>query len=176
MNFKEKLVHEIKALGLSTLYFAVWVATIVLLKKLMLAQYGIHFRALGLALVWTLLLAKVVLLMEQVPVEAWIRKQPVVVPVILRTFMYALGVLVVLTIEKAFEARHEYGSFARALARIYQHPEYPRVLANTICLGWALLGYNVLSVLRRRFGKNWLIRLFFERPEGHQKETAQNEA
>ena len=176
MSFKEKLVHEVKALGLSTLYFAVWVATIVILKKLILAQYGIHFRALAVALVWTILLAKVVLLLDEIPVEAWVRRQPMVVPVILRTFMYALGVLVALTIEKAFETRHEFGSFARALTGIYRHPEYTRVWANTVCLGWALLGYNVLSALRRRFGEKWLIRLFFARPAGQREETTQNEA
>lgn len=166
MSFKEKLVHEFKSLGLITLYFAVWVCMIVVLKKLVLAQYGIHFSALGLAVVGVLLLAKVVLLMEDIPVEAWVRNQPAVVPVILRTVMYALGVFVVLTIEKAFDARHEYGGFTRALTRIYQHPEYPHVLFNTICLAWALLGFNVLSVLRRHFGKKGLSRLFFSRPSG----------
>jgi hypothetical protein len=70
----------------------------------------------------------------------------------------------VLTIEKAFEARHEYGGFARAVTHVYQHPEYPRVLFNTICVGLSLLVYNIFSVLRRHFGKNGLSKLFFGRP------------
>lgn len=176
MNAKEKLVHELKALGFITLYFALWVGSILLLKKLMLAQYGIHFSALALALVGTILLAKVVLVMEHIPLGAWVQNRPPVVSVIVRTVLYALGVLVTLSIERAFEARHEYGSFARALAQVYEHPRYSRVLANTICLGWALLGFNILSVLRQHFGKSWLSRLFFTRPEGHQKEAAQHEA
>jgi len=176
MSFKEKLVHESKALGLITLYFAVWVGMILLLKKLILAQYGIQFSALALALVGTVLLAKVVLLMEHIPMGAWVRNQPPVVPVVLRTLIYALGVLVVLSLERAFEARHKYGSFGRALVEVYQHPEYSRVLFNTICLAWALLGFNILSVLRRHFGKNGLRRLFFTRPEGHREEITRNEA
>ena len=176
MSFKEKFVHELKALWLMTLYFGIWVCSILLLKKLLLAQYGIHFSALALALIGTILLAKVVLFMEYIPVEAWVPNQPLVVPVLLRTLIYALGVWVVLPIEKAFEARHEYGSFARALARIYQHPDYPRVLANTLCFLWALLGFNVLSVLRRRLGKSGLLQIFFSSPERHREESAQNEA
>jgi hypothetical protein len=113
--------------------------------------------------------------MEHIPVEAWVRKHPPVVPVILRTLIYTLGVLVVLTIEKAFEARHEYGSLARALTRIYQHPDYPRVVFNTICVALAILCFNILSVLRRHFGKNGLHRLFFTPPEQHREESAQNE-
>ncbi|HEY1787052.1 MAG TPA: hypothetical protein VGJ73_02800 [Verrucomicrobiae bacterium] len=176
MSLKGKLVHELKMLGLITLYFAAWVGMILLLKKLLLAQYGIHFSGLALALIGTVLLAKVVLLMEHIPVGAWIRNQPAVVPVILRTFIYALGVLLALTIEKAFEERHQYGSFARALTQVCQHPEYPRVLFNTICVGLALLGFNILSVLRQHFGKKGLSRLFFARPEGQQEEAARTEA
>ncbi len=176
MSIKEKLVHELKWLGIITLYFAMWIGSILLVKKLMLAQYGIHFSALALALIGTILLAKVVLLMEYIPVEAWVPNQPAIVPVLLRTLLYALGVLVVLTIEKAFEARHEYGSFARALVRIYEHPEYSRVLANTICLGWALLGFNILSVVRRHLGKNGLRQMFFTRPESRGEEIVRNEA
>ena len=176
-SFKEKLVHELKEVGLITLYFGAWLFMVLFLKKLLLAQYGIHFSMLALVLIGSVLLAKVVLLMEYIPVEAWVRNKPVVVATILRTIMYALGIFVALTIERAFEARHEYGSFARALTRIYHHPEYPRVLFNTICLGWALLGFNILSVLRRHFGKRGLSRLFFTRPAREDREkAAQNEA
>lgn len=166
MISREKLSHELKALALITLYFAVWFGLVMLLKKLLLAQYDIQFNGLALALLGAVLLAKVVLLMEHVPVEAWVPNHPAVVAVVFRTLIYFLGVLVVLTMEKAFEARHEYGGFARALTRVYQHPEYPRVWFNTICVGLALLGFNIFSVLRRHFGKNGLSRLFFARREG----------
>lgn len=175
MSVKEKLVRELKDLGLITLYFALWIGVIMLLKKLLLAQYGIQFSALALALVGTLLLAKVVLIMEHIPMGTWVGRQPAIVPVLLRTLLYALGVLIVLSLERAFEARHKYGSFARALAEVYQHPEYSRVLFNTICLTLALLGYNILSVLRQHFGKKGLRTLFFKRPESRSEEIAQYE-
>jgi len=176
MTTKDKLVREVKALGSITLYFGVWVGIILLLKKLLLAQYGIHFGALALALVGTLLLAKVVLLLEHIPIGTWLRNQPPVVPVILRTIIYVLGVFVVLAAERAFEARHEYGSFGRALIGIFQHADYPRVLFNTICVGLALLSFNILSVLREHFGKDGLRRIFFTRPAERQEETGRNEA
>jgi hypothetical protein len=169
MNSREKLRHELKALAFITLYFAVWFGLVILLKKLLLAQYDIQFNGMALALLGAVLLAKVVLLMEHVPVEAWVPHHPAAVAVVLRTLMYGLGVLLALTIEKAFEARHEYGGFAPALIRVYQHPEYPHVLFNTICVGLALLGFNIFSVLRRHFGKNGLGRLFFGRPQKEQK-------
>jgi hypothetical protein len=165
MSSHEKLRHELKAMALITFYFAVWFGVVMFLKKLLLAQYDIQFNGMALALLGAVLLAKVVLLMEHFPVESWVPNHPAAVAVVLRTFIYGLGVLVVLTIEKAFEARHEYGSFGHALTRVYQHPEYPRVLFNTICVVLALLGYNIFSVLHRHFGKNGLGKLFFGRPE-----------
>jgi hypothetical protein len=166
MSSWEKLRHELIALGYITLYFAVWFGVVMFLKKLLLEQYDIKFNGLALALLGAVLLAKVVLLMEHFPVESWVPNHPAIVAVVLRTFIYFLGVLVALTIEKAFEARHEYGGFARALTRVYQHPEYPRVLFNTICVALSLFVFNIFSVLRRHLGKNGLGRLFFGRPDG----------
>jgi hypothetical protein len=160
MNSREKLRHELKALASITLYFAVWFGLVMLLKKLLLAQYDIQFNGMALALLGAVLLAKVVLLMEHVPVDAWVPNHPAAVAVMLRTLLYGLGLFLALTIEKAFEARHEYGDFARVLTRVYQHPEYPHVLFNTICVGLAILAFNIFSVLRRHFGENGLRRLF----------------
>ncbi|HTR42272.1 MAG TPA: hypothetical protein VMH87_11715 [Pseudomonadales bacterium] len=164
MGAHEKLRHELKALAGITLYFAIWFGVVMLLKKLLLAQYDIEFNGLALVLLGAILLAKVVLLMEYFPVESWVPNHPAMVAVLLRTFIYGIGVLVALTLEKAFEARHEYGGFGRAMLRVYQHPEYPRVLFNTICVMLALLYYNIFSVLRRHLGKNGLGKLFFGRP------------
>jgi len=54
----------------------------------------------------------------------------------------------------------DYGGFARGLTRVHQHPEYPRVLFNTICAGLALLVFNIFSALRRHPGKYGLGRCF----------------
>jgi hypothetical protein len=163
MSAREKLRHELKAMAYITLYFAVSFGLVILLKKLLLEQYDIQFNGLALALLGALVLAKVVLLMEHVPVESWVPHHPAMVAVILRTFLYFLGVLAALTLEKAFEARHEYGGFVHAICRVYQHPEYPHVLFNTICVGLALLFFNIFSVLRQHLGKNGMKQLFFAR-------------
>jgi hypothetical protein len=78
----------------------------------------------------------------------------------LRTALYALGLLVVLLLEKAFDGRHEHGGFIPSLLAVFQHAEVHHVWANTICLSGALLGYNVLSLIRRRLGEGGLFRMF----------------
>jgi hypothetical protein len=170
MDLGQKLKDEIKKVALATLYFATWIGVLIILKELALAEYGIEFRGLSLALVGALVLAKVVLVLEHVPLGAWIRARPAWVDVIIRTVLYALGVVIVLLLEKAFDGRHEYGGFIPSLISVFQHAEIHHVWINTISLSGALLGYNALSVVRRHLGEGGLIRLFLsplpEKPRG----------
>jgi hypothetical protein len=165
VSLQEKLKHEARSLSLAALYFGVWVFAFVFVKQLVLAEYKIAFRGLSRALVGTLILSKVVLVLEHVPLGGWVRSRPAWVDVVLRTALYAFGVLVVLVLEKALEGRHEHGGFGASLAAVIRHANAPHVWANTICLSGALLGYNVLTVIRRHLGEGALLRLFFSSKE-----------
>jgi hypothetical protein len=160
MSAREKLVHELMALVQAMLYFTVWLGGLVVLKKLVLDEYRIEFQGLSVALVGALVLSKVVLILENVSLGEWVRKQPAWIEVLLRTGLYSAGVFVVLLVEKAFEGRHEYGGFFPSLTSLFQHADINHVVINTICLGGALLGFNVLWVVRRHLGEGGLIRLF----------------
>lgn len=146
-------------MALAAFYFAIWIGVLVLLKELILAEYQIKFHGLSLALVGTLVLAKVVLVLEHVPLGTWIRSRPALVGVILRTVLYSLGVFIVLLLEKAFEGRHEYGGLGPSMIAVFQHADVHHVWANTICLSGALLGYNVLAVVRRHLGEGGLLQM-----------------
>ena len=67
MSLPAKLRDEIRSLGLTTLFFGVWFFVLLLLKWLVLAEYRIEFHSLSMALVGALIVAKVVLVLENVP-------------------------------------------------------------------------------------------------------------
>jgi len=160
VTLQQKLKDEIKAVAVTTLYFATWLGCLVLLKKFILAEYQIAFHGLSVALIGALVLAKVVLVLEHVSLGTWVRTHTALIDVVLRTVLYAFGVFVVLVLERAFEGRHEYGGFGSSMMALFRHAQDHHVWANTICLTSALLGYNVLSVIRRHLGEGGLIRLF----------------
>jgi len=160
MSAHPRLKQELKAVGMTTLYFGIWLGGLVALKRLLLAEYHIKFHGLSVALVGSLVIAKVVLLLEHVPLGSWIRRRPVLLEILVRTTMYAVGVLAVLLLEKAFEARHEYGGFGRSLTQVFHHRDIDHVWVNTICLAAALLGFNALAIMRRHLGPHGLTRLF----------------
>jgi hypothetical protein len=164
MSFLQRALKEIEAIGLLTFYFAVWFGMMLFVKRLVLAQYEIEFRGVSFALVGALVVAKVVIVMEHVSLGQWVRQRPVAVDLVLRTLLYTLGVLIVLLLEKAFEARHEAGGLGGALVKIFQHRDIHHVLAVTICVGGSFVGFNVISILRRHYGEAELRRLFLATP------------
>ena len=160
MSFTQKLKHEIKTVGLVTLYFGCWLAILLLIKQLVLAEYQIEFRGMTNALVGALILAKVVIVLEHVPLGSWVRRQPAWIDVILRTALYASGVVVVLVLEKGLEGRHEYGGFVQSISTIWAHEDIHHLWVNVVVITSVLLIYNMFSVVRSHLGDGELLRIF----------------
>jgi hypothetical protein len=167
MSVTQKLKREIVALAFLTFYFGCWLGVFVLIKHLLLAEYQIAAYGLSVALVGTLVLAKVVLVLEYVPLGRWIQDKPAWVDVVLRTALYAICVFLILLIEHTFEGRHEYGGFGPSLTTLFRHADINHVWLNIICLTGTLLSYNMFSVVRKRLGKGVLLQMFLTPlPEG----------
>ena len=173
MELKQRIVHELKVVGIATLYFGSWLAVLVLIKQLILAEYQIEFYGLSKAVLGALILAKVVIVLEHVSLGDWVRRQPAWVGVTLRTILYALGVLLVILLEKGIEGRHEYDGFIPALRGLFGQTEIYHVWANVIVISGALLVYNLLAVLRLHLGEGGLLQLLtspIPQDELHRKE------
>ncbi len=162
MPTMEKLKHEVNAMVVLMAYFGLWLGALVLVKYLVLAEYRIAFTGFSVALVGALILSKVVLVLEHVPLGKWLRARPAWMDVVLRTALYAFGVFIVVVLEKAFEGRHEYGGIGASLTALFAQADMLHVWLNTMCLSAALFSYNVLSVIRKRLGEGALLRMFLE--------------
>lgn len=160
MSTTERLVHELKTMAVYTTFFGIWFLAAMLLKSLVLAEYEVRFFHVSAALVGALVLAKVVLVMEHVPVTRWLGGRPAYVIVVARTILYGLCVLLALLLEKAFEARHDQGGFVTALVNVLDHEDIPHVLANALTATGALLIFNMQSVIKAHLGELGLAKLF----------------
>ena len=131
MSWKQKLLHEFRAVSLAALFFGLWLAVLMIIKQLILAEYQIEFSGLTKAIIGALILSKVVLVLERVSLGEWVRRQPAWVDILLRTAVYALGVVAVLMLEKGFDGREEYGGFLAAVAGSYAAEDAYPVLRGT---------------------------------------------
>ena len=170
LSLADKARNELKAVGLATLFFGTWFSVMVFLKGLVLAEYQIEFHGLSVALVGALIIAKVVLVMENVPLGASTRDWPGWVHVAVRTALYALGVLIVLVLEKAFEARHEPDGVISSLIRVIRHKDIHHIWATTISVTGALLVFNTAFVVRRHLGTRALLRMFMSPLPAHEQD------
>ncbi|GMV27381.1 MAG: hypothetical protein AMXMBFR58_34120 [Phycisphaerae bacterium] len=160
MAMTSALGRELRALAATTLYFGVWLGSLIVLKHLILEEDRIEFDRWTAAVVGTLVLAKVVLVLEHVSLGELVRARPAWVEVVAKTALYASGVFAVLVLEHAFEGRHEHGSFGASLSAVFRDADFNHVIVNAMCCTGALLGYNVLMLVRRRLGPGGLRRAF----------------
>lgn len=166
--------EEVKILLAVTLYFTACFTLVMVLKQLLLAEYGIAFRGLTTAIIVALVTAKVVIVLQKVPLTYWLRSQPPVAEVLARTLLYTLATVVALLLEKAFEARSEHGGFAAALGNVLAHRDVAQVWATTICVGLAFMVYNAFQVIRQGVGERRLRRMFFSRANARAAERAES--
>lgn len=150
MGFGEKLRHELRELRDVSLYFGTWLALLITVKHLILAEYHIDFSGYARILVGTLVLAKVVMVLEHVNLGSWTKRAPAWQEIVVRTALYTAGVFVVLLVEKLVdELRVGAGGVAAALARALQATNFNQAMANTLAVSCSLLVYNFLAVLKR---------------------------
>ena len=160
----QKIWHEIKEIAGVAFCFFLWLGILMLLKKLMLEDYQIEFTGLSVAIISSLIIAKVVILMEFIPLGNWVRGQAAIVDIVLRTLLYTLGVLIISLLEKALESRHEDGGFSSALLHVFHHRDIYHVWVGTLVVGISLFWFNVFTVLQRHFGNHELAKIVFKTP------------
>jgi hypothetical protein len=156
------IVKEIKVILRTTSYFASVYILLMVMKTLNLKDYNIKFSGISQALIGSLVMAKVVILMEYITLGKWVQKQPAIVDVLLRTLLYTAGVLIVIVLEKAFESRHKADNYGDAILYVFRNRDIYHVWATTIGSAASIFVYNAFSVVQRVMGKNGLAKLFFK--------------
>jgi len=163
-SFKQKALHEIKAVAFATIYFAIWLGILMFLKTMILTEYKVEFTGISMAIIGALILAKVVLVIDLIPLSKWTRQRPAAWFLFFRTLLNIIAVFILLLLEKAFEARHEYGGFGSSLSQVFQQRDISHVWANVTVVSIAVFWFNVIFVLRRYLGEKKLRQLFFSIP------------
>lgn len=154
------LKDELIKIGVTTIFFASCFLAMMGFKALILAEYKIAFFDVSAALIGALVVAKVVLLLENVKLGHLIDGRSGIVYIICRTLFYGAGVFFVLLLEKAFEARNEYGGFFNALKNVFQHRDILHTWATAGGVSAALFLFNFLFVVRCHIGEHALVGMF----------------
>jgi len=164
MSWKDKLKEELIALGITMIYFALWFAFMIIMKMLLLREYDVEVYGLSMAFVGALIVAKVILIVDHIPLGSWIEKQPAFIDILFRTLLYSVGIILILILEKAFEARSEAGGFFEAIPYIFKHRNVNHIYVNSIAVIFSLLGFNFLTLITKNLGKGGLKKILLSPP------------
>jgi len=161
MSIREILKTEIRSLVIVMTYFLIGFGIIMLVMKLLLADYQIHTFLVGKAVFGALIAAKVVLISDHLPFMKHSAERPGWVTVLRTTGFYLAGAFVIVFGERIIEAWLHEGTLASALEQVSNEAELTRALATAICVSLLFAVYSAYDVLARSIGKERLHSAFF---------------
>ncbi|TAK63903.1 hypothetical protein [Methylobacter sp.] len=165
MKLLPMLEHEIKEIGLVSLYFFFCFGVMLTLKKLFLADYQIEVSVLSKAAISALIVAKIVIVLDATHAgRRFDASFPLGLAALYKTLVYILATFVVLFLEKLIEAYWEIGTLGQAVSDVWEHRDRNLILAKVLCVGLAFFAYHLYAGLDRRLGEGTLRRLVTERP------------
>lgn len=166
MSLQSKLKHEVKEIGLVTLYFFFCFCIMLTLKKLLLVDYQIEVQILSTAAISALIIAKTVIILEHTSAgNRFEASHPLWVSVLYKTLIYLVVAFIVFSLEKVMHTYREDGVIELAVWTVWEHRAWNIMLMKLLCIGLTFLGYHFYEGLDYRLGRGTLRRKIFERPK-----------
>jgi hypothetical protein len=148
------------------LFFFIAFLLIFLLFKLLLWQYHIEFAAFTKAAIAALILGKVILLLDWAESGRGADKtHRRIIVVALKTFVYAVSVVVLGIGERIFEAYRKAGTLGEAVSSLIANVKVDRFMGLVLLISLVVFVYLMMQEIEGAMGKGALLKLFFEPPQ-----------
>ena len=157
----ERIKHELLELLPPTILFFVAFHVIVFSRALILRQYGVQVSSLAGATVGALLVAKVVLIADMLPVVNRFPEKPLIYNVVWKTAIYVLAALVVHYLEHLIPVWWRDGSLLTANRRMIEEVVWPHFWVIQLWLVILLFVYCSCRELVRAIGRQKAVAMFF---------------
>jgi hypothetical protein len=158
----DKLKQEMIAVGMITLYFFLWFALFMILKKLILYEHKITFYGWSSAIIGALLIGKVVFIFDKSPISKRIKHSRPIQEIIIKAFAYTLLVFIVTLLEKTIHFWLEDPLLLSWSSALFGSGRGALLLAHTIYIYFCFLGFYFIHFLIKLLGREKLIKLLTE--------------
>jgi hypothetical protein len=155
-----KIKHEFFNVLAPTLFFFVAFNVIIITKRLILEQYGIRFSGFLAATVGALIVAKVVLLADEIPFINKYPAKPLIYNVVWKTLIYVAVATVVRFVEFLFPLWWNYRSLTIGVEHLWTEISWPQVWAIHIWLTFLFFIYVSFRELARSLGEDRFFKIF----------------
>ena len=155
--------RELKEVFAISLTFFVLFILFMFLKKAMLGQYNIEYYAAGTALIGSLILGKVVLIFDKLPLTKKMDFLPNIYRVFFRSSIYLSGFILFTLLEHWVKGLIEGDNFVQAWGHSFHHLGELDFLTSLVIVFIAFLFFNTFWVIRSKYGPEELYILFFKK-------------
>ncbi len=131
---------------------------------MMLKQYGIRTPVFLAAVVGALVVAKVVLLLDHVPIINRFPDKPLIYNVVWKTLLYAIAAMAFRYVEHLIHFWRKTGNLAEANRQLLDEVVWPHFGAVQLWLVGLLLTFCALRELSRALGRDRVREMFFSSP------------
>jgi hypothetical protein len=161
----ESLKRELKKIGSLSLFFFIGYGYILILMKLLLREFSVDVNIFTKTLIYALVSAKSVAIMDMTPWLNYFSQSPRYLQVLYKTAVYTFAVFVLSLLENLFHAYHETKALAPALTLFLETRSLNRFLAILLCVSTVFLIHNIFQELDHYLGKGNLSKFFFKPPQ-----------
>ena len=153
------------------LFFYLWIlfGVFVLNQGVVLREHGINFAMQGFAFFNALVFAKVVMLFEVFDPGRWLRKRPLIYPILYESVLLTVLFLVAHVLEKTIEGLIRGKTLTESMP-VLTGAGLPGFLSITVILFIALLPFFGLRNLSLAMGEGRLYGMIFEKPSAQDGE------
>jgi hypothetical protein len=161
MVTKSELIKEFKEVMSISLFFFICFLLFVAIKKAFLAQYQIGYYGFGTAFFGALVMGKVVLLIDKLPVINSMDHKPNIYGVLFRSLVYEVGYILFSFVEHGIKGFITSISLRESFTHNYEHLVSIQGYTSLIVLFITFIIFNAFWVIRNHFGSDQLYRLYF---------------
>jgi hypothetical protein len=164
-SIKRFFVGLFREMAPVVLFFFVAFLLIGLMFKLFVSEYEIEFSAFAKAAVAALVIGKVIAILDWTEsgyaADSTHRR---IVVIAVKTFFYALVVIVLGIGEKIFHAYRDAGSLGEAVSNLIANANLDRFMGLVLLISLVVFIYLAMQEIEQAMGQGALFRLFFEPP------------
>ncbi|CAC5345340.1 MULTISPECIES: hypothetical protein [Planktothrix] len=171
-NWKNILIREFINLGIINLYLASSFSILVTLNSLALVKYGINGFNYGIEIMGALVLGKVILLSEKMPIVERYQDKPLIISVGYKSVLFTIIALFFNSIEHLIVGLFQHESLERILIEFKNQVSQIDLFYQILCLLIVFIPFFMMRELNKILGKGTLFNLFFNNRSLKVKEVA----
>lgn len=160
-GWKQKVRNELIEYWTTAIYLALFFSFFTNYRRLVLAEYGIGYQHFGIALIKALVLAKIILIVEELRLSRRFETRPLIIPTLYKSFFFTLCVAVFNSAESLTDGLIHGEGLSGALGELFRHYNY-EWLSGMLVVFFAFLPFFAFRELRDILGERAIYKLFFK--------------